>query len=124
MDFSRAHAFEALDAVPVHALAEAVVITWRYMPSDGSGISDWDLEDQCDEVRVLATSFGIDFESLACRAEKLVDLLRSPAGEALYHLDGDKPVVDNALLEFAATADADNSNAPLLWERPQAEQEG
>lgn len=122
-DLGRATACEALDAVPLDALTEATGITWRYMPSEGSEISDWDLEDQCNEIRTLAASYGIDSESLACRAEKLVDLLRSPAGDALYHLDGDKPVVDDALLQFAATAEADNSNALWFWPPQDAEQE-
>lgn len=123
-DFGRAPAFEALDAFPVNALAEAAAVTWRYSPSDGSGTGDGDLEDQCDEIRALAELHGIDDESLAVRAEKLVNLLRSPTGEAWYRLDGDKPVVDNALLEFAATAEADNSDAPLIWPRQNTVLEG
>lgn len=118
---SRSAAFEALAPVPAQALTEAAEITWRYMPSDGSEISDWDVEEQCDEIRALAPRYGVDDESLAVRAEKLVNVLRSPAGRALYDLNGDKLVVNNALLEFAATAEADNSNAPLIWPRQNAE---
>ena len=113
-NFGGAPAFEAVEAMPAHVLEEAAQICWGYMPLDGSEISDWDVEDECEEISALAALHGVDSERLGVRAEKLVNLLRSPQGHGLYTLDGNRLHVDEALLEFAATAKADNSNSPLL----------
>lgn len=117
----RSRRFDALDIVPPDSLAAAVSVCWRYRASDGVPIGDGDLEDQFDEIDLLAEREGVDGTSLGTRADKLADLLGGPAGQALYTLDDDTLTVDPALLEHAATSAIDNSNKPIVW--PPSEEE-
>jgi hypothetical protein len=122
--YSGAPAHEELESVPLRSLAAAIEISRRYVPLDDGAVADWDWESEFEEIEALATKEGVDRESLAIRAEKLVDLLRKPGGEQLYTLDGTNLVIDDVLLEFAATTPIDTSNKPLIWPRPGADAEG
>ena len=103
------------EPVPVDALASALAICWQHRPSDGSPMGDWDIEDQFDEIDRLAERERVDGSSLGTRADKLADLLTKAVGAPLYTLNGDTPVVDKALLEFAASSPVDDSDKPLAW---------
>lgn len=107
--------YEELGAVLPATLAGSVEISRRYVPLDGRDVEDWDWEAEAEEMDAFAEREGVDAESLAVRAGKLIDLLRLPSGQELYRIDGDRVVIDRALLEHAATIPIDDSSAPLVW---------
>lgn len=107
--------YEQLEPVPTDTLARAVAICWRYRPADGGPMGDGDIEDQYDEIGALADKEGVDSSALGTRADKLAELLTTPAGRALYAIEDEGLVVDEGLLEFAATSDVDDSIDPLSW---------
>ncbi len=109
---------EFQDEVPESVLADALCISERYVPIDGTQPDpgyEWDWETEREELSKLAVERGVNDEALGCRLDALSGFLSTPEGQAYYSREGDRIVVEPGLLSHAARSPVDNSNAIIEW---------